>query len=134
MKRVLIVLSIISLLAAAAFPALAQEMTADEIVKKAEDIMRGSSNIGVMSMHIITPMLELPRMMSSAFLTISSAVISWARAEKAPPASSATIAINMRIRFIVLPPCARSLCIRARSGSRVFEYVLFYFCSISMTT
>jgi len=58
MKRILIVLSLLMLLAGTAFPAPAQEMTADEIVRKAEDIMRGSSNVGVMSMHIVNPNWE----------------------------------------------------------------------------
>ena len=58
MKRIFILIAIVALLAGGAFSALAQEMTADEIVRKAEDIMRGSSNIGVMSMHIVNPNWE----------------------------------------------------------------------------
>lgn len=58
MKRILIGVSLLALLAWSVLPALAQEMTADEIVRKAEDIMRGSSNVGVMSMHIVNPNWE----------------------------------------------------------------------------
>jgi outer membrane lipoprotein-sorting protein len=58
MRRILILMSLFTLLLGIALPAFSQEMTADEIVRKAEDIMRGSSNVGVMSMHIINPNWE----------------------------------------------------------------------------
>jgi len=58
MRRILLVLTLCTLFLGIALTAFAQEMTADEIVRKAEDIMRGSSNVGVMSMQIITPNWE----------------------------------------------------------------------------
>jgi outer membrane lipoprotein-sorting protein len=64
MKRYIVLFSIFLLAAASAGIVSAAEPTAQDIIKEAEDLMRGQSNVGTMTMTVYNPRFKKPRAMT----------------------------------------------------------------------